>query len=112
MNRYRKEPMKPLKTKAQIRAELEAEIAAYEQQGGAVQQVPRGLSGNPHNINLFSHSVIGPKSPNRTLLTDTVKALEDRKHAKANSRPKKPKRVLLKDDFGEPLRWVWEDENK
>ena len=103
--------MKPVKTKAQMRAELEQAIADYRHDGGEVQQIPRGLSGNPHNVNLFAQqSFSGKPSEQRTPVNDAVKAVEARRHPTRHNRPKKPKRVLLKDDFGEPLRWVWEDQ--
>ena len=104
-------PMKPPKTKAQMRAELDQAIAAYQSDGGEVQQIPRGLSGNPHNVNLFAQqNFSGKRAGERTQVNDAVQALEARKQGSV-VRPKKPRRVLLKDDFGEPLRWVWEDQS-
>jgi hypothetical protein len=100
--------MKPLKTKAQVRAEIEQAMASYMAEGGEIKSVPRGLSGNPNNVNIFAQGFNGRTAEPRTLLVDTVKTIEARKHS---GKPKniRPKRKLLKDDFGEPLRWVWED---
>ena len=100
--------MKPLKTKAEVRAELEQAIANYMDGGGEVNAVPRGLSGNPHNVNIFAQGFNGRTAQPRTPVTDSVKALEERRHP-VKPKPRRPKRKLIKDDFGEPLRWVWED---
>ncbi len=103
--------MKPIPTKAQLRAELDKQVEAYLQEGGEVKAVPRGLSGQTDNRNPFSQ--IGDQAPRqeRTLLTDVVKTVEARKHPPPSSKKyKKPRKILLKDDFGEPLRWVWEED--
>ena len=104
--------MKPIKTKAQIREELNAEIQSYLSGGGAVKNIPRGVSGNIHNKNLFIYVSDGPRSNPRTMLTHIVKRLEERKGKNTLQKPKAPerKKILIKDDFGEPLRWVWSDE--
>lgn len=102
--------MKPLKTKAQIRKELEDAIAAFHQEGGAVREIPKGLSGIPDNTNLFAQGFNGKSSQPRTPVGDEVAALEARKKSEAQAaQNRRPKRVLLRDDFGEPLRWVWKD---
>lgn len=102
--------MKPILTKAQLRAELDKQIQAYLQEGGEVKAVPRGISGQTDNRNPFSQ--IGDQAPKqeRTLLTDVVKTLEARKHPPSAKQSRKPRKILIKDDFGEPLRWVWEEE--
>lgn len=101
--------MKPLKTKAQIRQELEEAMSAFQNEGGYVREVPRGLSGIPDNTNLFAQGFNGKTAQARTSVGDEVKALEARKSAAIKKKNRRPKRKLLKDDFGEPLRWVWED---
>lgn len=104
--------MKPTKTKAQIRAEIEAQIETYLSSGGEVNSVPRGTSGNTDNSNLFSSSTSFEPKQERTPVNDIVKELEERKKIKTSTSPKKrtaPKRKLITDDFGEPIRWVWLD---
>lgn len=104
--------MKPTPTKSQIRAELQQQIQHYLQDGGAVNKVPRGISGHDGNTNPFSH--YGEKAPtqSRTPVNEQIKAMDARKqkHAARPPRPKKPQKKLIVDDFGEPLRWVWVDE--
>ncbi len=102
--------MKPLITKAQLRAELEQAMSAYLQEGGEVKSVPRGVTGILDNRNLFAQGFTSSPTASRTLVNDVVETLEARKagHARPIS-AKKPKKTLIKDDFGEPLRWVWEE---
>ena len=103
---------KPGKTKAQIREELSREIDSYLSKGGEVKNIPNGISGNDSNKNLFSHSTQFEPKKDRTPVTDVIKELEERKKSKNTStkRIPGPKKKLITDDFGEPIRWVWEDE--
>lgn len=101
--------MKPLPTKADVRNELQKQIDEYLNTGGAVQSIPRGISGRIDNINPFTQRSIDPKSQTRTPLTHVIKSMEERKQAKPPFK-KRPKKRLITDDFGEPLRWVWEDQ--
>lgn len=100
--------MKPLPTKAQLRAELERQVQDYLQTGGQVKDIPRGQSGQVDNRNLFGSLGQSPPRQERTPVDDVVQALEARKHPHNNvKKPKRPRKKLLTDDFGEPLRWVW-----
>ncbi|MCR6652520.1 MAG: hypothetical protein NVV73_13980 [Cellvibrionaceae bacterium] len=100
--------MKPVPTKAEMRAELERQIQDYLQTGGVVQDVPRGISGQVDNRNLFGAIGQNPPRQERTPVDEVVQALEARKHPHNNiKKNKRPRKKLLTDDFGEPLRWVW-----
>lgn len=104
--------MKRPPSKKQIRAELEEQIQNYLHDGGVVQNIPRGLSGHSENHNLFGS--LGENAPRqeRTPLDEVVKILDARKNKPESSakKNKRPRKKLIKDDFGEPLRWVWVDE--
>ncbi len=102
--------MKPLLTKAQVRAELEAQMQQYLQEGGAVADIPRGISGYLDNHNPYAHQGESPPRQERTSLQEVVKVLEARKQQKHGGFKPRPKKKLIKDDFGEPLRWVWTEE--
>lgn len=104
--------MKPIKTKAQIREELSQEVDAFLAKGGSVNNIPSGVSGNDTNENLFSRSTSFEPKKDRTPVNDVIKELDERKKGKDPSKPKnsRPKRKLITDDFGEPVRWVWIEE--
>ncbi len=103
--------MKPIKTKAQIRNEINRQINEYMGSGGEVAQIPNGCSGNQNNENLFTHPTESQPKQDRTPLTDVIKALDAKKKKPSTPvRPeRKPRKKLITDDFGEPVRWVWED---
>jgi hypothetical protein len=103
--------MKPVPTKAELRAELERQIQDYLHTGGVVQAVPRGQSGQLDNRNLFGSLGQNPPRQERTPVDKAVQALEARKHPHSNiKKSKRPRKKLLTDDFGEPLRWIWVEE--
>jgi len=80
----------------------------YLQTGGVVKNVPRGVSGQLENRPLFGHIGDNPPRQERTPVDDVVQAVEARKHPHANvKKSKRPRKKLITDDFGEPLRWVW-----
>ncbi len=105
--------MTPQKSKNEQRQELSQLIKEFVESGGEVVRVPSGISGNENNNNLFrSSSQFEPKG-DRTPLTDVVKTLEERKQQKSTKtnviKSSKPKKKLIVDDFGDPVRWVWEE---
>lgn len=99
--------MKPLPTKAQIRAQLAQEIQQYLQGGGVVHDIPKGASGRTDNHNPFGQMGSNPPPQPRTPVTEVIKTLEARKHPPTPRKTKRPYKKLITDDFGEPLRWIW-----
>jgi hypothetical protein len=112
--------VKKLPTKAEMRAALEQETRRYLKSGGKVEQVPRGVSGtDPARAQAFHSGALfnQPRAP-RTFLPDVVAAIENRrgqlkrKHrpVRKRSRLPSPRRKIIYDDFGEPIRKVWIEE--
>lgn len=104
--------MKVIKTKAQIRAEIEQQVENYLDDGGAVDDIAQGVSGHTSDINPYARTTFFSQPvQTRTPVDDIVKALDERKKPKvATPKPKRtPKKKLVFDEFGEPLRWVWEE---
>lgn len=105
--------MKQQKSKKEQSRELARLIQQYVESGGEVMSVPSGTSGNTENNNLFRNSSNFEPKSDRTPLTDVVKTLEERKQNKNNKKPslqtKSPKKKLIVDDFGDPVRWVWDE---
>jgi len=103
--------IKNVKTKRAIRQELENEIDRFLNKGGAIEQIEKGISGKEIGANLNGKTITfdGSGQQTRTPLTEEIKALEERKQKKPEKAPnKKPTKKIIYDDFGEPLREVWE----
>ncbi|MCB1837319.1 MAG: hypothetical protein KDH99_06820 [Alcanivoracaceae bacterium] len=97
---------------------IRQQMDEYLARGGRVRTVPPGTSGadeaNPRRVHQHSFT---PKPPaTRTPLPEVVAAIEARKKArKQAAAPKRtlrrqPRRRMVYDDFGEPLRWEWVDD--
>lgn len=107
--------MKAVKSKAQERKEIEFQIRHYLKQGGEVNLIDTGVSGRPIGAYPANPITFDKSQETRTPLLDEVKAIEARKTkpkppaSQKSKHASKPKKVLITDDFGEPLRWSWED---
>ncbi|MFC3151711.1 hypothetical protein ACFOEK_11795 [Litoribrevibacter euphylliae] len=108
--------MKRKPTKAQLRKMLDQEMGQYAHDGGEILEVAQGVSGVQGGPLKAQETIIfdGNKEP-RSYVNDVVAAIDSRKKkskppAKKSQGSKQPKRKLIYDDFGEPLRWVWDDE--
>jgi hypothetical protein len=102
-------------SKADIRDELLQEMERFLHGGGAVEEIPRGISGkNPSDPATFLNRTlfVEPKGT-RTLVPEVVAAIEARRIKKFARKPSrkgrlaKRKKKTIYDDFGEPLRRVW-----
>lgn len=112
--------MKKPVSKEQLRADLQRQTRQFLERGGRVEQVPTGLSGkNPGEPPLYLNRrlFLEPRQP-RTLVPEIVAALEERRRqrlkrspARKRSRLPQPRRKTIYDDFGEPLRRVWVEED-
>lgn len=104
--------MKPLKTKAQVRQEMEQQLSEFLNSGGEVNNVAMGDSGRePTTHPPIPVSFDSPKVE-RTPVTDVVSAIEARRGSKNKPAPsartrRTPRKKLILDDFGQPLRWHW-----
>ncbi len=106
--------MKKIISKKDIRHQIEQQIEDFLDDGGEVEQVKRGISGRDCALAPLKPSVgDGVKPEERTYLPDVVATLEARKQRRTKkTTPKKnkhPKKRIIYDDFGEPLRWEWEE---
>lgn len=105
--------MKVHNSKEQQRQRLQREMERYLAGGGHIRQVANGVSGRdseaagPRRPPSFT---IGPAAT-RTDLSTVVAAVDARKRkaTPAARRHRRPRRKLIYDDFGEPLRWVRDD---
>ena len=107
-------------SKADERARLQREMESFLTSGGQVENVPNGISGkDPGDPPLFLNRrlFVEPPMP-RTPIPEVVAAIEARRPLKPRrgavrkkSRLPQPRRKVIYDDFGEPLRRVWINED-
>jgi hypothetical protein len=106
--------MKRIKSKKESRQELREQMRTFLSKGGAVTKIPNGVSGNQENQNLFKYQGEQQPKTSRTPVNEIVQEIEARKkQGKQNADRKKqkvrPRKRLIVDDFGDPVRWVWEE---
>lgn len=107
-------PVKPDITKNMIRAEIDEQISAYLAEGGEVAAIAKGTSGRVDPRQALPPQAFNQPKIERTSVGDAISNVEARKHPQPQSkRPthKTPKKEILLDDFGEPLRWTYKDNN-
>jgi hypothetical protein len=107
-------------SKAEIRNAIEAEMERFLKQGGEVENVATGISGkDPGDPPLFLNRrlFIEPREP-RTQIPEVMAAIDARRkprHQRSGGRKRsrlpQPRRKIIYDDFGEPLRKVWVEED-
>ncbi|WP_221801163.1 hypothetical protein [Oceanobacter mangrovi] len=106
-------------TKAEIRQQLNNEVSQYLQHGGEVKQVARGASGlQDGRYDERSLAFEKPKEE-RTPVNEVLQAIDQRRQEQrkpkrtapdpATSKRRRPRKKIIYDDFGEPLRVIWED---
>lgn len=98
-------------SKAQIRNEMNKQIADFLNKGGEVAEVERGISGRNTNDPLKpDNSGFQQPKVGRTYVPDVIAAIDARRKPQAE-KPKpakrKPYKKIIYDDFGEPVRWEW-----
>jgi len=112
------ERLKKPVSKADIRDALQRETERFLDCGGRVKEIPPGTSGrNAGDPPLFLNRrlFVEPRTP-RTHIPEVVAAIEARRldrfrrKAPQKRRLPHPRRKVIYDDFGEPLRRIWLDE--
>jgi len=105
--------LKPPVSKADLRRELDRQIDTYLREGGAVHEIPRGISGrDPTDGPLPAAPFFaGETKEKRTYLVDVIAAIEARRKPPqpVKKLARRPRKKFIYDDFGEPIRWVWEE---
>ncbi len=103
-------------SKRDLRDQLNQEVDDFLRQGGEVKKVARGETGL-QNGRYNDHSLAFDKpKEEHTPLTDVLKTIDQRreasrKHSKpaAEKKHHRPRKKVIYDDFGEPLRIIWEE---
>ena len=111
--------MKPEQDKDHLRNEIEEQVRAYLEHGGAVKSFAPGVSGRdpaeppPSGFRSFTPR---PREE-RTYVPEVVAAIEARRRKPKTAKPgRRGKPDLVKravyDDFGEPVRWEWVERDR
>ncbi|MFK7831098.1 MAG: hypothetical protein AB8B57_15075 [Congregibacter sp.] len=111
-------PKTPHVEKSTLREELERATQNFLQGGGEVNEVPTGTSAwEPGTRPPPSSPLFTEPRHERTPVSDVVATIEARKEAMkqrpkaaTKTRARRPKRRVIYDDFGEPLRHVWTED--
>ena len=101
-------------SKNSLRNELRRKTAEFISQGGEITPHSAGETGEsidkPRTRSAF---VTAEPRQTRTYINDVISALDWRKNKKPllnSSKPiNRPKKKIIYDDFGEPIREVWSD---
>ncbi len=99
------------KSKRHQRNELDSQIEDYLDQGGEVNEVARGVSGRIDMTQALPHVFEKKETPEtRTSVNEVIDTLDERRKPKShentkNQQKRTPKKVIIYDDFGQPLRW-------
>ena len=99
-------------TKAELRQQLEEALQQFIKDGGNIRQMPRGASGLIDGR--YNSLAFDKPQTSRTDLTNVLNTIDQRKEQKklssntAKSRTHRPTKKVIYDDFGEPVRIVWE----
>jgi len=98
-------------TKREIRQQMTNEVDQYLNQGGEVREFQRGESGLINGKIDDRSSGFEQGKQQRTPLLEELKAVDDRKKPASSPSPKsnRPRKKIIYDDFGEPVREVWID---
>ena len=96
------------------RERIRRQTQEYLARGGRIHRVPTGTSGEDPARRRPASSVFSGQRQSRTEVPEVIASIEARKQAlkgrrKSTGRRTKqaPRRRLVYDDFGEPLRWEW-----
>lgn len=107
--------MKKRVSKKELRDSLNQDIEQYLEKGGEVHEFERGESGLV-NGRYNEQAMSFEKRQERTPVPDVLRAIDERREARRKPQRKPetkrqsgPKKKVIYDDFGEPLRVVWED---
>ncbi len=109
MRRMNKRP-----TKSETRQELEKQVSEFIQKGGAITQVDQGESGLEDGAYHRNSFVFGQPKQDRTPASDSLAAIDSRRRSKVEKQThtfsKRPRKKIIYDDFGEPVREIWVSE--
>lgn len=102
-------------TKAELRDQLNAEVEQFLQKGGEIQEVKMGETGlidgrYSQQKNHFERSAPQARTPVHGLLATIDSRRKSKEKLRHSTKKSLPKKKIIYDDFGEPVRTVWVNE--
>lgn len=111
-----KKPFHKPPSKSDLRDDLNADVESFLRSGGEISAIAQGETALERHKGPLQAPLFNEPRTSRTPVDDVVAALKARKEAKhtrpktAATRRQRPKKKVIYDDFGEPLRTVWSDD--
>lgn len=99
--------IKPKPTKTETRDKIASQVEEFLQRQGKIEQVKMGDSGLVDGKYNTTHIGFSEPKQTRTPLNHVVADIQSRKSPKTIR--KSPTKKVVYDDFGEPIRWYWEE---
>ena len=97
-----------------MRRHLERQTRSYLKDGGEIRAVPQGVSAVDEAVSAIHTPIFTGKPQQRTPVNDVIDTLNRRREAQLKRAPKTgrrhkaaPKKEIVYDDFGEPIRVVY-----
>lgn len=103
-------------SKSDLRKHLNADVESFLRSGGEIREIEQGETALEARKSALQAPLFNEPRVNRTPLDDVVAALKARKEARHSraktsaNRRQRPKKKVIYDDFGEPVRTVWSDD--
>ncbi|SEQ14078.1 hypothetical protein SAMN03080615_00606 [Amphritea atlantica] len=100
-------------TKSELRKQLQQQTQAFLKQGGQVAEVASGATGLVNGSYRNAGFILNPQRQERTPLNGVLAQIDARKaertqRAAAAQKTTRQRKKVIYDDFGEPLRIVFE----
>ena len=109
--------MKKTPSKQDLRRRLESQTRSYLDRGGEIRAVPQGVSAVDKAVSPTKTPILNGKPQQRTPVNDVIETLRRRRESQLKRPPKivkrrkpQPRKQIVYDDFGEPLRIVYHEE--
>ena len=100
-------------SKNEVREQINQEVEAFLRRGGEVKELARGETGLINGA--YNDRSLGFEKPKeeRTPVGHVLQTIDQRRQDKRKPMPKPkhkgPRKKVIYDDFGEPVRVIWED---
>lgn len=100
-------------SKNDVRDQINQEVEDFLRKGGEVKELARGetglINGKYNDRSLGFEKPKEERTPVEHVLKDIDQRRQESRKPVKKSTTKRPRKKIIYDDFGEPLRVIWED---